>query len=169
MKNSMDQLDLDIIAHLQRDGRKPFTAIAANLGVSEGTIRNRVSRLMTEQILQVIGMADPLRLGFDAPAMIGVSVQPSMLKSAMEAIAEFSEVSYLIMVSGEFDLFVEVMCRDRKHLATFLRDHLHQVTGIVRTQTFLILHTHKMAYGALPSPLAPEIDETMAKEVELEP
>jgi Lrp/AsnC family transcriptional regulator, regulator for asnA, asnC and gidA len=146
----LDQLDLNIIAHLQHDGRRPFTEIAADLGVSEGTVRNRLQRLMSDQTIQVIGMADPIQLGFDAPAMIGVSVHPTQLKHVAEAIAEFEEVSYLIMVSGEFDLFVEVMCRDRKHLASFISEHIHQIPGIVRTQTFIILQTFKMAYGAIP-------------------
>lgn len=146
----MDQTDLDIIAHLQRDGRAPFTEIAKALGISEGTVRNRVSKLVADRVIQIVGMADPYQLGFDAPAIIGVSVQPPHLDTAAITIANFPEVSYLIMVSGEFDLFVEVMCRDRNHLASFISGDLHKVPGIARTQTFLILKTYKMAYGALP-------------------
>jgi Lrp/AsnC family transcriptional regulator, regulator for asnA, asnC and gidA len=148
----MDQTDLDIITQLQRDGRKPFTEIASALSISEGTVRNRVQRLVADQVLQIIGMADPLQLGYDAPAMIGISVQPNRLERAALQIADFDEVSYLIMVSGEYDLLVEVMCRDRTHLATFIRDRLLQVPGILRTQTSLILHTYKLAYGARPTP-----------------
>jgi Lrp/AsnC family transcriptional regulator for asnA, asnC and gidA len=96
-------------------------------------------------------MVDPNYLGFDAPAMIGVSVDPPKMESAAETIAKFEEVSYLIMVSGEFDLIVEVMCKDRESLAEFLNQKLRQVTGITRTQTFLILRTFKMSYGARPS------------------
>jgi hypothetical protein len=54
------------------------------------------------------------------------------------------------MVSGEFDLLVEVLCKDREALATFLRDKLMQVGGIVRTQTYITLRTFKMAQGAAP-------------------
>jgi Lrp/AsnC family transcriptional regulator for asnA, asnC and gidA len=147
----MDETDLEIIAQLQSDGRKPFTEIAKALGVSEGTVRNRVARLTEEQVIQIVGMIDPARLGFDAPAMIGVSVQPPQLQEVAEALATFEEVSYLIMVSGEFDLFVEVLCKDRQHLAIFLNDKLLKVPGIMRTQTFMILETFKMAYGARPT------------------
>ena len=146
----MDNVDLEIINHLQTDGRKSFTDIAKALGVSEGTVRNRVSRLLEEQVIQIVGMIDPAQLGFDAPAMIGISVQPPMLESIARTVANFPEVSYLIMVSGEFDLFVEVLCRDRNHLATFLNEKLMRVPGIVRTQTFITLRTYKMAYGATP-------------------
>ncbi len=147
----MDQIDLDIISILQSDGRKPFTDIAKELDISEGTVRNRVARLLQERVLQIIGLVDPYRLGFDAPAVISVSVQPPMLEKVANTIAKFPEVSYLIMVSGEYDLLVEVLCKDRDHLATFLNEKLLHVPGITNTQTSMILHTYKMAYGALPT------------------
>lgn len=147
----MDKIDLELIAILQKDGRVPFTEIAKRLNISEGTVRNRLARLQEQEILQVVGLVDPYNLGFDAPAMIGVSVAPPKLESAAEKIAAFEEVSYLIMVSGEVDLIVEVMCRDRESLARFLNEKLRQVPGITRTQTYLILRTYKMAYGARPT------------------
>jgi Lrp/AsnC family transcriptional regulator for asnA, asnC and gidA len=151
----MDNIDLELIAILQKDGRTPFTEIAKQINISEGTVRNRLSRLQEQGILQVIGMVDPYNLGFDAPAMIGVSVDPPELEKAAEIIAKFEEVSYLIMVSGEFDLIVEVMCQDRESLAKFLNQKLRQVPGITRTQTYLILRTFKMAYGARPTISSP--------------
>lgn len=147
----MDQIDLEIISCLQSDGRIPFTDIAKALKISEGTVRNRVARLVDARVLQIVGMVDPYKLGFDAPAVISISVQPPLLEKVANTIAKFSEVSYLIMVSGEFDLLVEVLCRDRDHLATFLNEKILRVPGITQTQTSMILHTYKMAYGALPS------------------
>ena len=146
----MDTLDSQILAFLQKDGRTRFTVIAKELGVTEGTVRNRVAKLQEAHVLQIIGMIDPLRSGFDAPAIIGVSVQPPMLEMAAAEIAAWPEVSYLIMVSGEYDLMVEVLCRDRDHLASFLREKLQQAPGVQRSQTFMILHTYKMALGAQP-------------------
>ena len=146
----MDQIDLDIISFLQSDGRIPFTDIAKALDVSEGTVRNRVARLIEDRILQIVGMVDPYRLGFDAPAVISVSVQPPLLEKVADTISKFPEVSYLIMVSGEFDLLVEVLCRDRDHLASFLNEKMLRIPGVTNTQTSMILRTYKMAYGALP-------------------
>lgn len=148
-------MDRAIVEHLQRDGRKPYTEIAQDLEVSEGTVRNRVARLVADQVLHIVGMVDPYHLGMDAPALIGVTLQADDWDPAIEVIANFKEVSYLVLVSGELDLFVEVMCRDRGHLAEFLNAKLRRVPGVVRTQTFTILRTHKMAYGARPTLSAP--------------
>jgi Lrp/AsnC family transcriptional regulator for asnA, asnC and gidA len=81
-------------------------------------------------------------------------VQSNLLEEAATAIAQFPEVSYLVMTSGEYDLLVEVLCRDREHLADFLNQKLRQIEGILQTKTFMILRTFKMAYSADPVPLA---------------
>jgi Lrp/AsnC family transcriptional regulator for asnA, asnC and gidA len=146
----MDQIDLDIINFLQSDGRMPFTDIAKALDISEGTVRNRVAKLIEERVLQIVGMVDPYRLGYDAPAVISIAVQPQKHNQVAKTISKFSEVSYLIMISGDYDLLVEVLCKDRDHLANFLNDKLLMVPGIVNTQTSMVLRMYKMSYGALP-------------------
>ena len=146
----MDKLDLSILASLQTDGRRPFTDIAQELGVSEGTVRNRVSKLIDQQVLHIVGLVDPTSLGFNAPAVIGVSISEGDIEEIAAEIAAYSEVSYLIMVSGEFDFIVEVLCKDRDHLANFLNYKLRKVSGVERTQTFMTLRTFKVAYGSPP-------------------
>ena len=141
----MDRLDYEILSVLQQDGRRSFTEIGKEVGVSEGTIRKRVTRLVDEGVVRIIGLVDPHLVGFDAPAMIQISVSPPHLEEAAQAIAQFPEVSYLLMVSGEFDLIVEVRCRNREHLASFIRDQLQKVTGVQRTVSSLVLHTYKLA------------------------
>ena len=149
----MDQIDLSILSFLQKDARRSFTDIAGELKISEGTVRNRVARLVENRTIQLVGLIDPSQLGYDAPAMIGVTVQSNLLEKAATEMAQFPEVSYLVMSSGEYDLMVEVLCRDREHLAKFLNEKLRQVDGVQRTQTFMILRTFKMAYSADPVPL----------------
>ncbi len=72
----VSDLDKRIIEHLQQDGRRPFTQIAVDLGVSEAAVRARTNRLIEKGILQVVGVTDPLKLGFQQWAMIGVGSRP---------------------------------------------------------------------------------------------
>ena len=62
--SEISELDKRIIEHLQQDGRRPFTQIATALGVSEATVRARTNRLIARGILQIVGVTDPLKLGF---------------------------------------------------------------------------------------------------------
>ena len=141
----MDRLDYEILALLQEDGRRSFTEIGKDTGYSEGTIRKRVTRLVDEGVIRIIGLVDPHLAGFDAPAIIQVAVAPPHLEEAAQTIAHFPEVSYLLMVSGEFDLIIEVRCHNREHLASFIRDNLQRVPGVQRTISSLELHTYKLA------------------------
>lgn len=142
----LDEIDRAIVAHLQYDGRMPFTSIAAEVGISEGSVRRRVKRLVDGEVLQIVGIVEPQYLDWQAAAMIGVTVQAGQVDAVADQIAHFPEVSYLFMASGGFDLFVEVYCRDREHLVSFLSERLQQVPGVERTETFMILKMYKLSY-----------------------
>ncbi|MBU0705482.1 MAG: Lrp/AsnC family transcriptional regulator [Chloroflexi bacterium] len=142
----MDRVDREIIARLQYDGRMPFSKIAAELSISEGTVRRRVKQLTDDGLLQIVAIVEPQLLGWNAAGTIGITVRAGQVDAVARQIAQFPEVSYLFMVSGEFDLFVEVFCRDREHFVSFLNEKLQQVPGVERTRTFMILKTYKLSY-----------------------
>lgn len=149
-----DDTDRAIIARLQYDGRAPFTDIATDLGLSEASVRRRVKRLMDEGVLQIVGVAEPQFLGWNAAGMVGVTVRAGEIDAVADEIANFPEVSYLFMASGGFDLFVEVFCEDLDHFVAFLNDKLQKVLGVERTETFMILKMYKISYrwGDAPPP-----------------
>lgn len=140
----MDQLDFQILTHLQEDGRRPFTEIAKALNIAEGTVRNRVAKLIADNTLQIIGLVAPQRVGLDTPALIEVGVRPGQIDRVAAEIATFPEVSYLLMVAGEYDLLVEVICRNREHLTELITGRIHQLDGVTGTKTTPILRVYKV-------------------------
>jgi Lrp/AsnC family transcriptional regulator for asnA, asnC and gidA len=143
----LDDVDRRVIAALQADGRKPYSRIASELDVSESVVRYRVQRLERAGILQVVGIADPLKIGFDLMSMIGVKVRPGALDAVCAAITALPETSYVAAIAGAYDVLVEVVCRDTAHFSELLKNRLHEIDGVVDTESFLILEIHKMAYG----------------------
>jgi Lrp/AsnC family transcriptional regulator for asnA, asnC and gidA len=142
----LDETDRAIIAHLQYDGRRAFTDIAADLGISEGAVRRRVKLMTDEGILQIVAIVEPQFLEWNAAGMIGVNVQAGRVEQVARQVAAFPEVTYLFQSSGGFDLFVEVYCRDRSHFVSFLNEKLNGVPGVERTETYMILKMHKLSY-----------------------
>jgi Lrp/AsnC family transcriptional regulator for asnA, asnC and gidA len=142
----LDKTDQAIVSQLQYDGRKPYTEIAVELGLTEGAVRRRVKRMSDEGILQIVGIVEPQFLEWNAAGMIGVSVQAGRVEEVGEQIAQFPEVTYLFMASGGFDLFVEVYCRNREHFVSFLSNKLQQIPGVERTESFMILKMFKLSY-----------------------
>jgi Lrp/AsnC family transcriptional regulator for asnA, asnC and gidA len=114
--NDVDALDLAILKHLQDDGRRSFTEIATCLNVAVGTVRNRLKRLLTDQTVRIVPRINPQRVGFHAPATILISIEPTLHEEAITEIATFPEVSWLASLTGEYDVVVDVMCRDIDHL-----------------------------------------------------
>src|SRR4029453_10835205 len=93
----VDAVDRRIVAALQRDGRRPFTSIGRELGISEAAVRQRVARLQAAGIMQVVAVADPMALGYQAMAMVGISVDGRARKQVAEAVGRLPEVSYLVL------------------------------------------------------------------------
>ena len=144
--NDISQLDREIIERLQEDGRRPYTRIASELGVSEAAVRARTNRLMERGVLQIVGVADPLKLGYDQMALIGVRCQGDQLMDAARAIAELPDVIYVVITAGAYDLLVEAVCRDNESLLAFLAEKLRKVPGVTSTETFVYLRIVKQSY-----------------------
>lgn len=146
----VDDLDLRIISLLQPEGRLPFAELATRLGVSEGTVRQRYRRLVDAGVLQVVGVADPFKIGFQSMAMIGLKVGiegDRGIDAVAREIARFHEVSYVVMSTGAFDLLVEVIVQSHDEFARFLTERLHTVAGVTSTETFMLLRVYKMNLG----------------------
>lgn len=142
----LDELDFAIIAQLQDDGRRSYTEIARALDVSIGTIRNRIHRMVKDGIVRFICRPDAYRVGFHSPANIKISVRPSsLIDEAARAISEFPEVYYLAHITGEYDLDIDVMCRDQEHLADLVTHRLPKVKGVNSTVTSVILRVYKLS------------------------
>ena len=137
----LDPVDREIIEALQKNGRESFRRIAADVGVSEATIRARYSRLRDDNILQVTGVTKPLGLGFDAQAMVGIRTMGAP-EPVAEEIAGWDEADYVVITAGQF---VELVCADRRQLLD-LTNRLRSLDGIVSTESFLYLALWKQLY-----------------------
>src|SRR3954447_15568301 len=109
----LDAVDRGIIEALQRNGREAFRRIAVTLGVSEATIRARYARLCADNILQVTGVTNPLGLGFEAQAMVGIRTAGPPERVADE-VSRWAEADYVVVTAGQFDVLVELVCADRR-------------------------------------------------------
>ena len=144
--SKIDDIDLQIIKILNKDGRTPFSQIANRLGVSTGMIRQRYQRLVQDGVLQIVAVTNPLLMGFTTMAQIGVKVDVGRMGEIADQIASFEEVIYLVLLTGGYDLHIEVICRDKTHLLEFLTNKLYSVEGIKDTETFICMRIVKEVY-----------------------
>jgi Lrp/AsnC family transcriptional regulator, regulator for asnA, asnC and gidA len=143
---ALDDLDKAIIRCLQLDGRRPYAQIGRELKVPEATVRQRAERLISRRVVQIVGVTDPLAMGFQQPALIGLKVDANRLEEIAQKIAALDEVTYLVVTAGRFDLMCEVVCEDNDHLLRVLTEDLAKVRGIRSTETLVELRFVKESY-----------------------
>jgi len=141
--SQLDATDRKIIEILARDGRCPYTSIAGSLGVTEGTVRNRVNRLLKSGILKIRGAVDPQTLGKGISAIVGIQVNADNLQDIVEVVADMPEVQHAVITAGMYDLILEVSVGSTNELYEFLTKQLREVAGVVRSDTSLTLKVVK--------------------------
>lgn len=144
--SSLDDLDFKILSLLQKDGRMSFTIMAKETGSSISTIRTRVTKLIEEKTIHIIGRVIPDKIGFHAYASIKIAVRPAnKIDNITQQLLEFPEVSFLALTSGDFDLEVDVMCRDNSHLIELVNKRISNIEGVHKTTTDMYLNVLKYA------------------------
>lgn len=144
--DQLDQANRAIIEALQRDGRRPYGAIAREVGLSEAAVRRRIQRLREDGVIQIVAVTDPLQLGFHRQAMVGISVEGDVRQVATKLEA-LDEVDYVVICAGSFDILAEVVCEDDDRLLRLLNDSIRSVPGVRSTETFLYLKLSKQTYA----------------------
>jgi Lrp/AsnC family transcriptional regulator, regulator for asnA, asnC and gidA len=141
----LDPVNRRIIEILQREGRCPFTVIARELGISEAAVRARVRRLTDAGVMDVVAVTNPLMLGFEVMALVGVQAN-SDIQAVAHVVSDWPETSYIVITSGSYDLLVEVVCEHNRHLLETVQ-RLREIDGVKSTETFMYLDMVKMTYA----------------------
>jgi len=133
----MDQLNIEIIRHL-RDGRKSFRKIADHLGVTENTIRSRVARLIEEGVLDFTGNVDPEALKGHRLLYLGVKLNDLDITRKGEDFCRLPGVVSAAIVTGRYDLILQVLLNDDFNLLEFITEHVAKVKGVQTVESFVV-------------------------------
>jgi Lrp/AsnC family transcriptional regulator for asnA, asnC and gidA len=142
----LDELDRAIVAQLAEDGRRPYRAIAKDLGVPETTVRFRARRLQREGVLTILAFLNPLKVGYSVLASVLLRVEPDAHNRVVEALKAWPEVKYMSSCAGFVDIYTQIACRDHEDLWRLLSERIPAVGGVKETQTLMEIKLHKLEY-----------------------
>ncbi|MCW2137612.1 transcriptional regulator, AsnC family [Actinoplanes cyaneus] len=145
-ETGLDEINKQIIDHLQRDGRMSYATLAKTIGLSEAAVRQRVQRLLDNGLMQIVAVTDPLTLGFARQAMVGLRVNGD-LRVIADQLAAIPEVDYVVICAGRYDLLVELVCTDDAHLLDLLNEKVRTIGGVAAVDTFMYLKLAKQTYA----------------------
>jgi len=141
-ERDLDELDWSIVNELRKE-ELTNSALAERLAISEGTVRQRVKRLKDAGILRVRALINPDVLARQQLASIAVMIGESrLLDQKAREISGLENVLSVSIMSGQYDLMVEVLVDSNRGLVKFLTETLPRVDGIVKTESFLMLKSY---------------------------
>ena len=140
----LDDTDKAIIGHLQDDGRIPYAKLGPVVGLSAAAVRQRGLALIDHGVMQIVAVTDPMMLGFNVQALVGVNVVGD-LEQAAAAISAIEETDYVVITSGRYDVMIEVVCEDNDHLLGLL-NRIREVPGVESVEALTYLKLMKQTY-----------------------
>ena len=138
---SLDKLDLQIIQTMMEDAEVSYADLGKQFFVSGGTIHVRIKKLEELGIVQGKRLAVDLKvLGYDIIAFIGIYLEKSsMYDTVAQALKSIPQVVRVNYTTGNYSMFVEIVCKDIQQLRFVLHDELQKIKGIERTETLISL------------------------------
>jgi Lrp/AsnC family transcriptional regulator for asnA, asnC and gidA len=139
----VDDLNISIVRHLQ-DGRKSYKIIAEDLGVSENTVRSRVSKLEEEGVLEIVGLVDPETIPRHRVVMVGVKLTTMDLVKKGEEFSRVRGVVSVSVVTGRFDLILMVLLKEGFGLLEFYTEEVSRLEGVQSVETFVVYKSYNL-------------------------
>jgi Lrp/AsnC family transcriptional regulator, regulator for asnA, asnC and gidA len=139
----MEKLDKQIILAMQEDGRMTNTQLARRFGVSESTIRNHVNYLLQSKVMKVKAVMSPDQIGNNLICIIGFHVKTSDMHQVTEYLKKQTNIFYLAVVTGRYDIIAFALTKNSEELASFLENIVSNNPDILGTETFVNLEVAK--------------------------
>jgi Lrp/AsnC family transcriptional regulator for asnA, asnC and gidA len=144
MKTKMDDTNKAIIQQLSSDGRKAFSSISQELGITENTVRTRVSKLVADQTMQITSLVNPEALPGSQVVFMGVKLSTLDLERKAKEFLKLRGVMNVVVVTGRYDLIVQVLLSEEEGLSLldFFKKELDNITEVADVETFVVYQSH---------------------------
>ncbi len=131
---------------LQEDGRISNASIARTIGASEPTVRKRIERLVSDQIIKVTAVINPANSGYSVDILMGIRTKPGLVLQVGGQLGKFEQVLYLGYTTGRFDLIANMLFRSDDELFEFFSNTISKISGIVTTESFTVMRAERVDF-----------------------
>jgi Lrp/AsnC family transcriptional regulator for asnA, asnC and gidA len=137
----IDGIDKIILNHLMTDARTPILSIAREIGISGAAIHQRLRKLEASGLISGSKFViNPKVIGYKTVAFVGIFLDSSSkYKEAIKRLNEIDEVIESHYTTGNYAIFVKIICKDNEHLMQVLNHEIQHIKGVARTETFISL------------------------------
>ena len=144
--NKLDKLDCRLIRLLQKDGRMSNIAIAQQLGISEYTVRNRMKRLLNNEIIKIVAVANPIDLGFEIAGNLKIKIDLKKADLVLRSLKKIDSLIWVALTTGGTDIDVDFIARSLKEFRDLIFKKISKIDGVQSTETSLMVDLVKDTY-----------------------
>ena len=145
-KKAIDAVDCQMIRLLQKDARLPNTEIAKRMGISEATVRTRLNRLIKEELIQIVAVSNPLKLGFKIVGRIQIHVDIKKMDTIIEELKSLKPLWFIVQTTGGGGIDTEFVVKDLDELNHLILEKINRIDGVLKTETEMFLNYIKRQY-----------------------
>jgi Lrp/AsnC family transcriptional regulator for asnA, asnC and gidA len=142
----LDATDKAIIAELQIEGRLSYARLAPRVGLSEAATRQRVNKLIEREVMEIVAVANPTRLGLKHQTMVGINVD-AHVRDIADELAKIEAIDYVVVTAGRYDILAEVFCADATEFLGVINDQIRPIAGISNLEILTYLDLVKQTYN----------------------
>ena len=137
----LDEFDINIIKELEKDGRMAYSAIAANLKISNTMVHQRINRLMEQGILTGIKpLINEKKVGYDWGSFTGITLNKDQDSDRIiEELKNIPEITECYYITGSFTLYIKIIAKDHEHMRKVLYEKIDNIPGIAKTDSIIEL------------------------------
>ena len=139
----LDRVDRQMVSLLQKDGRMRTVRIAKKLGISETTARSRLKRLINEEVIKVVAVSNPIRLGFEIIGNIKLNIDLKKKDAILNALKEIDACNYVALTTGGNDIDIEFIADSLSEFKNLIFERISQIEGVNSAETSLIVEIIK--------------------------
>ena len=146
IKRSLDAVDCEMIRLLQKDGRIPNTVLAKKIGISEATVRTRLNRLIQDEVIQIVAVSNPMKLGFEIVGIIRIHIDIHKMEHITRELQKLDALWFIVHTTGGTGIDAEFVVKDIQELNELIFEKINRIDGVNQTETSLILKYVKRNY-----------------------
>jgi Lrp/AsnC family transcriptional regulator, regulator for asnA, asnC and gidA len=146
LERPLDSVDCELIRLLQQDGRIPNTVLAKKIGISEATVRTRLNRLIQDEVIQIVAVSNPMKLGFTIVGIIRIHVDIHKIDHITRELKKLDALWFIVHTTGGTGIDAEFVVKDIQELNALIFEKINRIDGVTQTETSLILKYVKRNY-----------------------
>ncbi|MEV5898397.1 Lrp/AsnC family transcriptional regulator [Streptomyces sp. NPDC052127] len=139
---TLDAVDEELIKLLIADGRAAYADLGASVDLSGDAVRERLKRLISDDVIKVVGSVSAPMLGLDSFALVGITVQGAAQPVA-RALAELRSADLVVQTAGMFDIIAELVGHDDQEILQILDDSVRSAPGVAQCMVMQYLSVEK--------------------------